>query len=68
MSEAKLKIESKRNGARDDGTPITTFRIFERMGSRWIARGESYALGHDADDRACIAYALCGAPPKGGEQ
>ena len=63
MTEPKFKIENKRNGMMGD-TPVTTFKVLERMGSAWVDRGETYALGHDATDRSCIAYALCGAPPK----
>jgi hypothetical protein len=63
MCEPKFRIEGKRN-ATMAGTPVTLFRVRERMGARWIDRGETYALGHDADDRACIAYALVGAPLK----
>ena len=63
MTEPKFRIEDKANGTMA-GTPVTTFRIFERMGSAWVDRGEAYALGHDATDRSCIAYALVGAPPK----
>ncbi len=63
MTEPKFRIEGKAN-AMMAGVPVTTFRIFERMGAHWIDRGETWAPGHDSTDRSCIAYALVGAPPK----
>ena len=61
MTEPKFRIENKRNGTMA-GTPITTFKVFERMGEVWLDRGETFALGADASDRDCVRAALLEPP------